>query len=120
VVLQRRGDAAGAESAYRRAIIRDPSYARPMNNLAVLLTQQKRYEDAIALLQRVATLEPQNEQAHYNLGITYRLSGDKVRAAAEFGAALKLRPDYADASRALSDMASGGEAPALPPAAQMP
>ena len=116
VVLQRRADRSGAESAYRRAIVLDPSYARPMNNLSVLLTEQKRYPEAIALLERVVALEPRNEQAHYNLGIVYRLSGDKVHAAAEFGAALKIRPDYVDASRALSDMAGGAEPPAPPPA----
>jgi Flp pilus assembly protein TadD len=116
VVLQRRGDRPGAQKAYERAILLDPTYARPMNNLAVLLTEQKQYADAITLLQRIAALEPQNEQVHYNLGIAYRLSGDRVRAAAEFGAALKLRPDYADASRALTDMAGGAPPQAPPPA----
>jgi Flp pilus assembly protein TadD len=120
VVLQRQGDREGAERAYQRAIALDPSYARPMNNLSVLLTEQKRYPEAIALLQRISTLEPQNEQAHYNLGIVYRLSGDKVRAAAEFGAALKLRPDHPDASRALSDMASGAEPPSALPTTPAP
>lgn len=116
VVLQRRGDREGASDAYHRAIVLDPTYARPMNNLAVLLTEQKQYAEAIALLQQVAALEPQNEQTHYNLGIAYRLSGDKTRAAAELTSALRIRPDYPDASRALGEMASGDATePPLPP-----
>ena len=89
-VLRRQGDDEGAMRAYADAIRLDPTYARPLNDLAALFAKGKQYDAAIDLLRRLLVLEPDNEQAHYNLGIAYRETGDRSRAAAEFAAALKI------------------------------
>lgn len=112
VALQSQGKRAEAENAYERAIQLDPGYARPLNNLAILLTEEKKLDEAVTLLKRLTELEPANERAHYNLGIAYRAKGDRGKAAAEFATALRLQPDYADASRALSDMLNAPRTPA--------
>lgn len=113
VALQGRGDRAAAMSAYENAIRLDPVYARPKNNLATLYAAGGRNEEAIALLRDVVTLEPANERAHYNLGLAYRQAGDLRAATAEFTTALRIRPDYPEANRALSAILA---APPKPPA----
>lgn len=112
VALQTEGKRSEAASSYERAIELNPGYARPVNNLAILLTEEGRYDEAVVLLRHLTELEPTNERARYNLGIVYRSRGDTRQAAAEFAAALRIRPDYADASRALSEMANTPRDPA--------
>lgn len=56
------GELGKAENAWRQAIALKPSHSASLNNLAVLLTQQRRREEARELAQRALSLEPQNNE----------------------------------------------------------
>jgi tetratricopeptide (TPR) repeat protein len=61
------------------------------------LAEQGRAEEAIALLQRAAQLQPHSPRFHHNLGVALAQRGRHDEAVAALEQALRLRPDYADA-----------------------
>jgi len=61
--------------------------------------------DAIATLQTVNKNDPGNSEAHYTLGVAFDKSGTLDRAETEWREAARLRPDLADAQRALANAA---------------
>ncbi len=68
---QRQGKYADAESAYRKAIQIDPTYAAPYNDLGVLLESQGKLADSEQAYRHALTLDPQYIQAHANLAMLY-------------------------------------------------
>ena len=96
----------------------DPDSPIPHNNLGNTLAQDGRLEEAIAEYQTALRLKPDYAEAranlavaqdagpesaarHYNLGVSLSQEGRAAEAAAEFEAALRLKPDYADAENNL-------------------
>ncbi len=67
VDLAKRGDFAGAEGAFKRAIALAPSYADARNNLGLLYAMEGRRADARRELARALRLSPGNAQAAANL-----------------------------------------------------
>jgi tetratricopeptide (TPR) repeat protein len=74
------GDMARAADAYRQAAVVDPRSPDAANGLGVLLVQQKRANDAIALFERAIDVSPAFTEARLNLGIAYQQSGQPSRA----------------------------------------
>lgn len=68
-------DVARVESLLRKAVALDPALARGFLELGILLSDQKRYEEAIAPLLRATQLEPDAAQTHYRLAQAYRRTG---------------------------------------------
>ena len=66
-------------------------------NLAVALTEAKHYDAAIAEYEKALALDPNNAEAHYNLGLIYDdINDDANKAVFHYRAYLKLRPKAAD------------------------
>ena len=103
---------------YRAALRIDPDSPIPHNNLGNTLAQDGRLEEAIAEYQTALRLKPDYAEAranlavaqdagpesaarHYNLGVSLSQEGRAAEAVAEFQAALRLKPDYADAENNL-------------------
>ena len=63
-----RGDAAGAEAAYRKAIADDPTLAPPYLNLAELLWRQGKDDEALALLDQGLAAVPAESRAALERG----------------------------------------------------
>ena len=61
---------------------------------------------AIPALQSSIENDPKNALYHYHLGLAYAQAGDRDRARAAFDDALKLKPDYREASEARQGLAS--------------
>lgn len=57
----RQGDTKAAEQAWRDAISRDQHHAPSLNNLAVLLLEQQRYEEALNYAERAVRSAPDNQ-----------------------------------------------------------
>jgi Flp pilus assembly protein TadD len=58
--------------------------------------------EAIAHFRRVLEINPQNADAHLNLGVALRLSGQRAAALDSVTEALRLRPDSEGARKELS------------------
>lgn len=75
---------AKAEQAYRRAVELAPDDHRPLGNLGALLiemTDRKKNEEAVKVLDRAARLAPKGEwRIPYNLALAHAKLGDKRRA----------------------------------------
>ena len=61
--LRDKGDATGAEAAYRKAIAGDPTLAPPYLNLAELLWRQGRDDEALATIDEGLRAVPQESRA---------------------------------------------------------
>ncbi len=78
------GDAAGAEHAYRRALIVDPGSADASNGIGVLLVEAKRPAEAVQWFERAIKQSSLFVEAQLNLGIALQQSGDSRRAAEQY------------------------------------
>jgi predicted Zn-dependent protease len=72
-VLQQRGDRSGAMKNYRQAIELDPSDAMTVNNLALMLMEDKQFSEAATLLRKGLEYAPDVPELHYNLGVVSEL-----------------------------------------------
>ncbi len=61
---------------------------------AIQLLEQERYQQGIALLERVTERAPEVTAAHIDLGIAYRKAGDPERAETSIKRALELSPRH--------------------------
>ena len=77
---QRRGDQPTAFTFYQKAIILDPFYAAPHNDLGILLEAAGRLEEAEHSYQRALELDPTYVDAHANLAMLYERLGRNEQA----------------------------------------
>jgi tetratricopeptide (TPR) repeat protein len=82
-----------AEAAlrYQRALALDASFLEAMIALGKLRGDEKRYSEAIALLERAVMQTPQSEAARYNLMMVYRNAGRAEDAQRQKAELEKLR-----------------------------
>jgi chromosome segregation ATPase len=67
-------------------------------NLGVVLTKQKNYTGAVKEYEKVLTLSPNDEDAHYNLAILYdEIFKDSKKALEHYRSYLRIKPDASDA-----------------------
>ena len=64
-----------------------------LNNQAIDLASKGQYKEAIACFMRAITMERQNYLLWYNLGITYRDSGDLASAKLTLEKAFRINPE---------------------------
>jgi len=68
LILMRRGDAAGAEREFRRAMDLAPDFGGTMANLGSLYGRTGRLEEAVDILGRALRIDPKNLEARVNYG----------------------------------------------------
>jgi tetratricopeptide (TPR) repeat protein len=91
-------DLAKAAEAYQKAIAIKADDSAYHNNYALVLAQQKKYDDAQAELTKAAQIDPANAgKFYFNLGAVYVNTGNVDPAAAAFKKAIDLDPNYAEA-----------------------
>ena len=69
--------------AYRESLAVDPSFTECMHGLARALQDLQRYDEAIAVAQRIAELDPDDVLAHTSLSVLYQKKGMIPEAEAE-------------------------------------
>jgi tetratricopeptide (TPR) repeat protein len=79
------------EGLLRRAMALDPKLAKAFLELGILLSDQRRYTEAILELGRATRLQPDLAQAHYRLAQAYQRTGRKAHAAKELEIFERLR-----------------------------
>ncbi len=95
--LYKLGDYAGAESAYRLAVEIEPTAGRWIY-LGVASSRLGRADEAEKCYQNAVALAPENDEAHYNLGVTYR-ENEPERALGHLDRAIAIDARYQLAHR---------------------
>lgn len=72
-VRQQQGNRDAAIALYREAVELDPGDGLTVNNLALLLKEDKAFAEAAALLKEGLRYSPKVPELHYNLGVLYEL-----------------------------------------------
>jgi tetratricopeptide (TPR) repeat protein len=82
-----------AERALRQALAIEP---QPWTwvQLSVALLRSGREDEAVKGLQNALKVDPDYEEAHYNLGVEYRLRGQYARSEKHLRRAIEIDPDY--------------------------
>ncbi len=81
-----------------------PHYGFGWLILGAASNRSGRSADALAALQKAATLLPRDEDVHYNLGSTFHNLCRLDKAAASYRRALALKPDYVEAHNNLGNI----------------
>ena len=74
-----------------QAIEKEPEYLGAYINRGAYKSSLKRYDDAISDYQKVLDLDPENTLATYNIGNSYRLSGNLKKAKEYYDLAFKTK-----------------------------
>src|ERR1700676_5163668 len=69
--------------AYQESLSADPTFTEAMHGLARALQDRQRYDEAIAVAQRLAEIEPDDVLAHTSLSVLYQKKGMIPAAEAE-------------------------------------
>jgi tetratricopeptide (TPR) repeat protein len=111
-----RGDRIAAERLMREALERDAGVPDFHNNLALLLRDTQRLDEAIAGFRRAIEIEPRWTEAYSNLGLALEAAGRSAEAIATYEAALARDPRFAIGHQnlALALLAAGRFREALP------
>lgn len=100
----RQGRYAEAETTVRALAREDPSDARLMGLLAIILDAQKKYQEAEPVYLRALRLAPDSVSLHNNLGNHYLDQGDVARARAQYLKVVALDPGHPNANLQLAEM----------------
>lgn len=72
-----------AVASYNKSIEADPEFTEAMHGLARALQDLQRYDEAIAVAQRIAEIDPDDVLAHTSLSVLYQKKGMIPEAEAE-------------------------------------
>ena len=81
--LMAEGHAEQAVAAYRESLRADPTFTEAMHGLARALQDLERYDEAIAVAQRIAEIDPEDVLAHTSLSVLFQKKGMIAEAEAE-------------------------------------
>jgi len=98
-----------AQAAYEKAIALSPTSVEPRIFMANLLTDTGRVEQAVPLLRSVLKDNPNNAEAHWELGYAYRFGGMLQESAVECEKARQNNPQVKISSAALNSYLYLGE-----------
>jgi tetratricopeptide (TPR) repeat protein len=94
-----------AEEAFRRAVDHaSSSDARPLANLAGLLAQRGRLEEALPMVRRAIEIDPELAQARANYAVMLANSGQPGEALRQLELAVRLDPSDSEAGTNLAAM----------------
>jgi serine/threonine-protein kinase len=98
-----------AQAAYEKAIALNPSLAEARIYMANLLTDTGRVEQAVPMLRTVLQENPNNAEAHWELGYAYRFAGMLQESVQECERARANNPDVKISSSAMNSYLYLGE-----------
>src|SRR5437762_811450 len=92
-VLRSDGNYDGAADQLRHVIAQYPRDRVVLNDFGRILFLQRKYADAVKLLNSVLTIDPEDLQAHYNLMLCYNGLGDEKQAKEHQARYLRFKAD---------------------------
>jgi Flp pilus assembly protein TadD len=81
--LMAEGALENAAVEYQASLNADPTFTEAMHGLARALQDLERYDEAIAVAQRIAEIDPDDVLAHTSLSVLYQKKGMIAEAEAE-------------------------------------
>lgn len=81
--LMAEGHLEAAVEKYKESLAADPTFTEAMHGLARALQDLARYDEAIAVAQRIAELDPDDVLAHTSLSVLFQKKGMIAEAEAE-------------------------------------
>jgi tetratricopeptide (TPR) repeat protein len=94
-VLRQEGDYDGAAQHLTKVLAQYPRDRVALNNLGRVLFLQRKYADAVKVLQRVLAVDAEDLQAHYNLMLCYNGLGDEKMSKEHQARYLRFKADEA-------------------------
>lgn len=104
LVMQGRGDLAGAQAEYEAAIAAKPDHARALQNLGILVVQRGRVAEGEALVRRAIEADPRYARPHMNLAAILGNQGRFDEAEASARRAVELAPEDASMHATLGNV----------------
>src|ERR1051325_5895062 len=98
------GDPGREESTTFLAWLSNRTDASELLNAGTTLLEQGRTAQAILCYRRAVELKPEEEEAHFNLGVAYGRLGQLSYAERHYREALRILPDYAEAHNNLGNV----------------
>jgi tetratricopeptide (TPR) repeat protein len=92
LIYYRQGKLDAAEQLFRDIVTRHPDVIDGYYYLALLYSEQKKYSEAITLLETASIKSNCNPRIFYNLGLLYQMTGQNVKCEATLGKGLRLDP----------------------------
>jgi len=99
-LMKSTGDYDQAASHFQIVIAQYPHDRVALNNLGRILFLQRKYTDALKILQQALAVDPEDLQAHYNLMLCYNGLGDEKMAKEHQARYLRFKAD--EASQAIT------------------
>jgi len=96
-----------AATNFRLVLTRDSKHAGALSALGRVAFEQKRYPDAIDLLQSALAMDDLLREAHYYLGLTFARAGRKEEAESQLQIATRLEHDEAQHRRTVLRIQDG-------------
>jgi tetratricopeptide (TPR) repeat protein len=92
-LLKSAGDYDQAAAHFRVVLAQYPHDRVALNNLGRVLFLQRKYAEAVKILQQVLAVDPEDLQAHYNLMLSYNGLGDEKMAKEHQARYLRFKAD---------------------------
>ena len=99
-LMKTTGDYDQAAAHFQIVLAQYPHDRVALNNLGRVLFLQRKYADAVKVLQQVLAVDPEDLQAHYNLMLCYSGLGDEKMAKEHQARYLRFKAD--EASQAIT------------------
>ena len=91
-----------AEKHIKAAIVQSPDDAYNLSTLGYLKFRQEKYDEALDVLSRAATIDPENPEIQNYLGVTLSHKGLRAQGETALRKAIQINPAYAPAHNNLA------------------
>lgn len=88
-----------AQDEYEHSLKDAPDNAEALNGLGLLMSKQKKYDDALRYFKQAVAVKPTFDDAYNNIGVVYEAKKDLVNAKASYRKALQINPKNALAQK---------------------
>ncbi len=88
-----------SQDEFERSLKDVPDNPEALNGLGLLMSKQKKYDDALRYFKQAVAVRPTYDDAYNNLGVVYEAKKDLVDAKASYRKALQINPKNALAQK---------------------
>ncbi len=97
IIATNNGDLVEGEKDFHKVLEIRPENSDALNNLAYILSQQGKFDQALSYLYNIVKIKPSDADAYNNIGVILNQQGNFDGAVANFFKALEIRPQYLEA-----------------------